>query len=176
MKRQLICAVAICLFGMITDGVAQEKDSASKKGNRTAEEKSRFDKFEKSMSGVKLVGSFTIDGRDNKLREEEYVIESVTKTDEGNLWLFKARIKYGNINVMVPMVIPVEWAGETPMVSLSDFKIPLVGSGSFGARVLFHENKYCGTWNHDAVGGHLFGRIEKIKVEKKERKKRDSAK
>jgi hypothetical protein len=58
------------------------------------------------------------------------------------------------------MPINVLWAGNTPVMTLDKITIP--GLGTFSARVVFHENKYAGTWVHDNVGGHLFGRIEKM--------------
>lgn len=143
--------------------VAAEGSIAKKIDDKT---KSRYEKFAKEMSGVKLIGTFTIDGQKGKFREEEYTIDKIEKAPKGNLWTFTCRIKYGKINVPVPLTIPVEWAGDTPMVGISNFKIPLVGSGSFGARVIFYDRKYAGTWSHDKVGGHMFGRIVKIKSEK----------
>jgi hypothetical protein len=41
-----------------------------------------------------------------------------------------------------------------------DFAIPTLGT--FTARVFFYGNRYAGTWQHDKVGGHMFGRIEKL--------------
>ena len=134
-----------------------------------ANQEKRFKKFAKDMSGVKLIGTFTIDGRKGSPVEEEYTIEKVEKSGDGDLWTFTARIKYGTIDVPVPLTIPVKWAGNTPMVSISNFRIPLVGSGAFGARVMFYEGKYAGTWSHDQVGGHMFGRIEKIKKKEADR-------
>ena len=52
------------------------------------------------------------------------------------------------------------WAGDTPMVSLTDLTVPMLGS--FTVRVIFYGDRYAGTWQHDAVGGHLFGVIEKV--------------
>jgi hypothetical protein len=37
--------------------------------------------------------------------------------------------------------------------------------------VAIYANAYAGTWSHGKVGGHLFGVVEKIKVEAKEEKK-----
>ena len=152
-----------------TSGTQSTDDEDAKKKKTQAE---LFAKFTEDMKNVKLIGTFTVDGRGGKFMEEEYVITSVKKADESNYWVINAKIKYGKIDVTVPLVLPVEWAGETPMISISDLKIPLVGSGSFGAKVIFSEGKYAGTWNHDKVGGHMFGRIEKIKEVKKEKKKR----
>lgn len=142
--------------------------ASEKKGvDADAKMKARYEKFSKAMSGVKLIGTFTVDGQKGKFREEEYTIDKVEKAEKGNLWTFTCRIKYGKIDVPVPLTIPVEWAGDTPMVGISNFKIPLVGSGVFGARVIFYDGKYAGTWSHDKVGGHMFGRIEKIKKDAK---------
>jgi len=45
------------------------------------------------------------------------------------------------------------------VITMDSFWIP--GMGTFGARVLIHSGRYAGTWQHDAVGGHLFGVIKK---------------
>ena len=50
-----------------------------------------------------------------------------------------------------------EWAGDTPVISLTDASVP--GLGTFSARVLFYEDRYAGTWSHGDVGGNQFGRI-----------------
>lgn len=126
----------------------------------TADEaqKQRFEKFAKTMSGAKLVGHFTMTGVDNKdLSAEEYHIHEVKKLDEGDFWLFKARVKYGGRDVTVPMPLEVKWAANTPVITLDEVEIPLLGT--FSARVVIDGNKYAGTWSHDNVGGHLFGEI-----------------
>lgn len=121
--------------------------------------------FSEKLSGAALVGRFTVDGRgdENLPRPERYEIESVTKTPQGDLWLFVARVKYGDKDVKIPMVLKVLWAGDTPVITLSDFTIPVLGT--FTARVLFHGDRYVGTWQHGEVGGHMWGRIEKIEPE-----------
>ena len=81
----------------------------------------------------------------------------MTKLD-GNLWRFEARVKYGNTDVTLPMVLPVEWAGDTPMVSITDFAIPGLGD-EFGARVVFYDERYAGTWDHGPYGGMMYGTI-----------------
>jgi hypothetical protein len=59
--------------------------------------------------------------------------------------------------------VPVEvrWAGDTPMIQVSDLSIPGLGD-EFSARVLFYQGRYAGTWSHGKVGGTMFGRIEKL--------------
>ena len=119
-------------------------------------------RFSERMSNVALTGYFTVVGQNtSNLKEERYEIESVKKLRD-DYWVWIVRIKYGKTDVKLPLTLKVLWAGDTPMVSLTDFEIPLVGGGKFGARVLFHEDRYAGTWQHDEVGGHLFGTIEKM--------------
>lgn len=129
-----------------------------------ADEKARFAKFEKDMSGVKLLGQFTIDGG-GKQAKEEYTILKVKKLPAKDLWLFTARVKYGKTDLTLPMPIPVKWAGDTPVISMDKLKIPLLGT--FSAQVVLDGNRYAGTWQHGKVGGHLFGSIEKVEKEKK---------
>lgn len=116
--------------------------------------------FEKYLSGAVLTGVFTIDGQPlNKLEEERYEIKSAKKVaGEDNLWEITTRIKYGDKDLSVPVFVNVEWVGRTPMIVLDSISIP--GLGTFSARVVFHDRKYAGTWKHDTVGGHLFGRVE----------------
>jgi hypothetical protein len=126
------------------------------------ESEEREKAFSTRMSNVTLVGSFTVDGRtDGPPKAERYEIKSVTKLG-GNLWTFVTRVKYGNVDTRIPITVPLEWAGDTPMVSLTDATLPGLGS-AFSARVIFHGDRYAGTWQHGKVGGHMFGRIEKTK-------------
>jgi hypothetical protein len=126
-----------------------------------AEITARDDAFSKSMANCVLVGSFTIDGKESKgsPKEERYEIESVTKASD-NMWIFLTRVKYGNLDTKLPITVPVEWAGDTPMVTLTNATLPGLGEG-FSARVLFYDGRYAGTWQHGPVGGHMFGSIEK---------------
>lgn len=118
----------------------------------------RLEKFAKYMSGAKLVGRFTILGQEQKeLPAEEYLIKSVEKLPEANMYRFTATIKYGDTNAELPMDIPVLWAGDTPVISLTDMWLP--GLGTFSARVLIYRDSYAGTWQHGEVGGHMFGTI-----------------
>jgi hypothetical protein len=66
-------------------------------------------------------------------------------------------------DVTLPLPLEVKWAGETPVITLTDLKILVLGT--FSARVVIHNNKYAGTWTHGKAGGHMFGTIEKISDE-----------
>ncbi|MCA9193033.1 MAG: hypothetical protein KDB03_14760 [Planctomycetales bacterium] len=118
-----------------------------------------FDKFKRLMSGAKLTGMFTIDGKPlSNLEAESYEIKGVEKAEEGDAWIITARIKYGKRDLEIPVPLDVKWAGTTPVLTLDNLTLP--GFGTFSARVVLHRDKYAGTWQHDDVGGHLFGMIE----------------
>ena len=115
--------------------------------------------FTERMANSVLVGRLVVVGRgDSMPRPERYEIESVTKVGEDQ-WRFTARIQYGDTNVTLPVVVTMLWAGDTPMVSLTDLTIPMLGT--YTARVIFYRDRYAGTWSHGEVGGHMFGAIEK---------------
>ena len=124
-------------------------------------EKPPVEEFAKYLSGTVLSGVFTIDGQPlAKLQEERYEIKTARKIDGyDSLWEIVTRIKYGDKDIELPVEINVEWVGKTPVMVMDS--VPLPGLGTFSARVVFHDKKYAGTWKHDEVGGHLFGRVDK---------------
>ncbi len=115
--------------------------------------------FIESMRNVVLEGEFTVEWPEPRpgRRADRYEIESVEKLD-GNRWRFNARIVYGSVDVTAPVVVPLEWAGDFPVVVLKDAALPGVGE-EFGAVVAFDGDRYAGTWDHGEVGGFMFGRI-----------------
>lgn len=126
-------------------------------------------KFAEQLTGSAMVGTFTIDGMKKPPQEERYTISKVSKL-AGDKWMFMARVQYMKHDVTVPMAIDVLWAGDTPIITLTDLSIP--GLGTFTSRVMVYGNRYAGTWQHGPVGGHLFGRIEKAKEEPKPAEKK----
>ncbi|HZL91972.1 MAG TPA: hypothetical protein VFB96_26615 [Pirellulaceae bacterium] len=117
--------------------------------------------LEKSLSGAKLTGRFTVKAKpDMAPAAEEYTITSARKLIDGDQWMITARIKYGQTDKVFPVPIDVKWAGDTPILTLDKVTIP--GLGTFSTRVVIHGGLYAGTWQHDEVGGHLFGTIDKV--------------
>ena len=111
--------------------------------------------FTERMREVALVGSFTIEGRDNRTpREDRYDIESVQKVGD-DLWQFRAAMR----GTIVPVVVPIRWVGDTPMILMTDTSLP--GLGTFTVRLFFHGDRYAGTWQHGEVGGLMSGRIQR---------------
>ena len=115
--------------------------------------------FQELLKDAVLVGTFSVDGRNGTPKPERYTIGGVTKV-AGDRWIVQARITYGDTDIPVPVPVQVNWAGDTPMISVTNLSIPLLGS-EFTSRVLFYGDRYAGTWQHGKVGGHMRGRIEK---------------
>ncbi|MBS0262379.1 MAG: hypothetical protein JSS02_10555 [Planctomycetes bacterium] len=155
----------------------EQAKSEGKKADEAKFEKSadEFDqaalekKFTEDMSGVVFAGSYSVtrDNTEAPAEMEKYTITRVSKGENG-LWTFQARIQYGKHDLALPIALKVKWAGDTPVITLTDLTIP--GLGTFTSRVLIYGDRYAGTWQHGKVGGHLWGRIEKIdKTEKTEK-------
>jgi FtsP/CotA-like multicopper oxidase with cupredoxin domain len=142
----LLCAALAC--------------SSNSNAEEAAKQEAREKEFQEMLSGVVLDGYFTIDGREDRgLRKEKYTIAGVSKLP-GGFWTIQARIQYGDHDVTVPVPVSIEWAGDTPVISLTDATIP--GLGTFTARVMFYRNTYSGAWWHGETGGRQFGRIVKL--------------
>jgi len=126
--------------------------------------------FVELMKDSVLVGNFTVnrqrpdgegDKEGGKQSPERYGIKSIEKKPDGT-WQVHSQIKYGKLDVTVPVPVKVHFANDTPVLSVTDLTIPLVGS-EFTARVMFFDNQYAGTWRHGKVGGLMYGRVEKGK-------------
>ena len=143
LKASLVVLLAAVLLGCGGGAVTE------------AEQEAREEAFRQAMSGVALEGFFTV-GDGSELRKERYEIAKVSKLG-GDIWVFQARIQYGSRDVTVPVPVRMEWAGDTPVLSLTEVAIP--GLGTFTARVLFYDRQYVGVWRHGEVGGLHFGQI-----------------
>jgi hypothetical protein len=128
----------------------------------------------KLLTGATLEGSYTNTAGGNapdRLRSDKYTLGEVKKL-RGNMWEIQAKIQYRNSDaVMIPLVLPIEWAGDTPVIVVNDFTIP--GMGTFSARVMFFANHYVGYWKHDERGGHMFGIVHAAEAAKPAAEKTD---
>lgn len=144
----LKCAfVCLCLFP--TTLLAQENSRSL-----TPQEQ----KLVELLSGSVLAGHFSMElAPEAPPKSERYVIESVQKV-KGDQWLVHSRMKVGQNELPVSVPVTFLWAGDTPMLQLTDLNIPLVGEG-FSARILFYNDRYAGTWEHGNIGGTLWGKV-----------------
>ena len=113
-------------------------------------------KFQQMMSGVTLIGHSATPEGERMSGEEKYVIEKVSKLG-GETWLFHVRIQYGSHDVPIPLPLTIKWAGDTPVITITNLTIP--GLGTHTARVLLYGDQYAGTWSSRDHGGQVFGKI-----------------
>jgi hypothetical protein len=153
--RWLLSILFACLLSSLS-GNAQADEQTPDREQRIAE----------YLSGTKFIGRYTMD-RDTSgdAKPETYTISKVEKLPEADLYRLTTRIQYGETDNEVPIDIKILFSGNTPVITLDNLWIP--GMGTFSARVLIHQDRYAGTWSHDAKGGHLYGRIEKIDAQPK---------
>lgn len=157
--RSLVAGISLALvLTMVGGSQSQEKpDKGAKPAKLSREELEKA--FAERLSGAVLVGNFSVVGKEKPASPERYELKKVSKV-QGDFWQFEARIKYGQTDVTVPLVLKVVWADDTPMITLTDATLPGLGAG-FSTRVLFDNDRYAGTWQHGKVGGHMWGTIEK---------------
>jgi len=128
-----------------------------------AEREKREADFAALLSGATLNGQwrFVRDGKLGRELEEKYTLGKVERKD--GKWSVEARIQYGDKDVRVPIPVDVTWAGDTPILAVTDLWIP--GLGKYTARVMFYRGLYNGSWFGTDYGGLMSGVIEPAKPE-----------
>ena len=177
MWRRLLLSVFILLTACLPACPTFAADEDEKKPASTKKidaQKEKYARFKKAMTGAKLIGQFTVLGqKQGPLAKEEYTIRSISKL-QGDYWLLTARIKYGGKDLTLPVPLKIQWAGDTPVITLTNATIP--GLGTFSCRVVIYSKKYAGTWTHGEVGGHLFGTVEQLKPDATKKTEKPSKK
>lgn len=117
-------------------------------------------KFKETLTGAVFNGYWRLkqEGKLTEAKKEIYQISGITKVTEKG-WIVQATIAYGSHNVTVPVPVNVEWADDTPVISVTRLGIP--GLGTYSARVLVFDDCYSGVWSGPDYGGLLSGVIEK---------------
>ncbi len=113
--------------------------------------------FQQMMTNVVMEGFFTV-GDATELYPDRYVIESVTKVKDG-VWRFAARVQYNKKDIAIAIPVPVYFAGDTPVISLT--RQAVQGLGTYDTRLVIYKGGYAGTWGGGATGGKMFGNIVK---------------
>jgi hypothetical protein len=125
----------------------------------TPEQEKQYAELEATLSGSALVGNFTVTGKTtSEPKTERYELTSVKHVGDGN-WMFVARIQYGELDVKLPITLPIKWAGDTPVITVDKMTFP--GLGTYTARVMIYDGHYAGFWSGGDHGGHLFGIVER---------------
>ncbi len=146
MTRQQIALVLATFSPALTSQSAQE-----------AEQRRLEALFAQQMSGCTMTGRFTVDGDTAPAQPDRYTLGEVRKVRDEK-WRVEAKIEYGDKSATVPLTVDVLWAGETPMIQVSNLTVPTLGT--YSARVLVDGERYAGTWSGKRHGGQMFGRIE----------------
>lgn len=143
MQRTFAALAVVILIG------CSKKDPAS--------EMARLERdFEQTMTNSVMAGKFQLG---DKVHEDKYTITKASKLT-GETWLIHSRIQYGKRDVTLPIPVTLKWAGDTPVITLTDALIP--GLGTFTARVLIYRGNYAGYWaNNEGHGGQMWGTIQK---------------
>ena len=158
MTRAITLMVAIVLPVSFTSLATRGAPADAPPGKAPQDQASREKWFAELLTNADLVGSFTTDGRDAPPKEDRYTILKAVK-GEGDNWVLTAKIGYKGISVPIDITVPVKWAGDTPMIQMTDQKVP--GYGSFTVRLMFYGKHYAGTWSAGDHGGLMWGRIER---------------
>ena len=141
---------ACCLLATLPGALRPHQDSEERAALEAA--------FAAAMSGATLVGNFTLDqAPEGAPQPEAYRLGKVEKLPGGDQWRFEAEIEYGGKTSTLPLVLEVKWAGDTPVITLTDLAIPLMGT--FTARVVIYGERYAGIWSGADHGGQMYGRL-----------------
>lgn len=141
------------------DPPAQETKPAQATESRGEETEPREQRLANYLTGATFTGNFTVDGNEDRTpKPESYRIQSCQKLPQENMYRLTVAVRYGDTDGQFPMDLPILWSGRTPVITLDSVWIP--GLGTFSARVLLHNGRYAGTWQHGEKGGHLFGEIK----------------
>ena len=70
------------------------------------------------------------EGRLGSEKKDQYTIQGISKIS-GDQWLLKARIQYGDKDLVAPIPVQVKWAGDTPVIIVDKVAIP--GGGTYSA-------------------------------------------
>lgn len=150
-----VVLTTVCFAAYGDDAKTIEQETTQSKPN---DRESRLAEY---LNQCKFVGQFTVDGREMKGgKPEAYTISKCEKLPAKDMYRMTAKIVYGSTDAEVPLDLKILFAGNTPVITLDNLWIP--GMGTFSSRVLIHNGRYTGTWQHGEKGGHMFGKIEQI--------------
>lgn len=161
MSRMYLIAIVLVTFAATR---ARAQAPATRPTTAALDQAALEQQFAQTLTGAKLVGYATDSRRpDAPPREDSYTIDRVTKVaGSADNWVFTCRLPFRGGSLALPLIIPVKWAGDTPVISVTDMTIPKMGT--YTARVLIYRDNYVGTWSGGDHGGQLWGRIERAQA------------
>jgi hypothetical protein len=157
MKRVLISIVLVVCAGSICKSSRGQQAPAAPQTQPATAQADLDKKFQETMTNATMTGHFIVSGNEQNQHNDHYTIVSAKKL-MGDLWVITAKIEYRGEAVAIPLVVPVKWAGDTPVIGVTDMSIP--GMGSYTARVMIYKDQYTGMWDAGTHGGLMWGKIE----------------
>lgn len=160
LRTIFLTLVAIVFLNPTRSLVAQDPGANESETPATMNEQEQA--FSDRLKNARFTGRWSLvaDGRMGEERADEYLINSATKVS-GDDWVIVTRMRFGTVDVNVPITVQVKWAGDTPVISVSELAIPQVGT--YSARVVVDKDQYGGSWRGQGYGGLMYGVIEKRK-------------
>lgn len=157
----LACLLLPALARVVTAAPGARPQEAPSSSPAELSPEERDEQFEELMTSSRLVGKFSVVGPEGESAPQAdlYMVSDLSR-GEGDSWVFTSRMKFGENEMTFPVPTQVKWAGDTPVISLTDQTIP--GLGTFTARVMIYKDRYAGTWQHGPVGGHMWGLLEPL--------------
>lgn len=113
--------------------------------------------FKDSLTGALMEGQSSRDGKES-VSPDKYNIEKVEK-GAGENWTFFVKIPFRGQEITAPIPLEVKWAGDTPVIMVTDKGFP--GMGTYTARVVVYKGHYAGTWSGRNGGGKVWGTVTK---------------
>ena len=112
--------------------------------------------FIDTLTGATMEGQSSRDGKEG-VSPDKYNIVKVEKGN-GDNWTFFVKIAFRGQEMTVPIPLEVKWAGDTPLIMVTDKGYP--GMGTYTARVVVYKGHYAGTWSGKNGGGKVWGVVK----------------
>ena len=98
-------------------------------------------------------------GQAGEQKVDRYRVVRAEKVD-GDQWHIVSKIKHQGQEIEYPIPVTMKWAGDTAVLILDE--VATGGGKSYSARVLFHNDRYAGSWwGKDQPGGLVSGAISR---------------
>jgi hypothetical protein len=156
----VVFASTLVTFASLSQAADEPKPAEAAPDQAAPDQAALEKEFAATMTGATLVGSYTTTGDDEAPKQDKYTLGKV-KHVKDELWSFETRIQYGDNDLTVPLPIEVKWAGDTPVITVTDLEIPNLGT--FTARIVVFRGHYAGFWSAGDHGGNMWGKIEAAK-------------
>jgi hypothetical protein len=146
--------VLFALASVVSPSLAQQPATQPAPAKTQAELEADL---EKTLTNATLEGSFNFSGNTQQLRTDRYSL-GIVKKGTGKLWMIQAKMDLGGGEMTIPISLPIEWAGDTPVIVVDNLTFP--GMGTYSARVMIFDGTYSGYWKHGERGGLMFGVVK----------------